>query len=105
MFQVPPIYELDTTDISKWDELVKNKAIHIIDSYLNESPCQYEPLKSTMDDEKRKLNTTSHNFCEICERIILGDKEYSVHLKSNRHMKIVKKKKLHEQDATKQEVE
>ncbi|XP_047503271.1 tRNA dimethylallyltransferase [Pieris napi] len=90
--EVPPIYELDTTDLSKWNEDVKNKAIDIIESYLNESICNVEPLKPQQHDEKVKIDGHSCNYCEVCERLIIGDKEYSIHLTSNRHKKVLKKK-------------
>lgn len=98
-FQVPPIYELDTTDISRWDDEVKNKAIKILESFLNDSPSEYTPLKSNLDEEKKRINGNSSNYCEICNRLIMGDKEFGIHLNSNRHMKVLKKKKLEEKKA------
>ncbi|KAI5644160.1 IPP transferase domain-containing protein [Phthorimaea operculella] len=89
--EVPPIYELDTTDISKWDEEVKNKAIHIIESFLNDQPCKYEAIQPRAKEEKRKINSKSANYCEVCKRLILGDKEYQIHLQSNKHAKVLKK--------------
>ncbi|XP_053606974.1 tRNA dimethylallyltransferase [Plodia interpunctella] len=90
--QIPPVYELDTTDITSWEENVKNKAETIISSFLNETPCDYEPLKLKIDEEKKNIDGKSYNYCEICSRLIIGDKTYEIHLKSNRHMKVLKKK-------------
>ncbi|XP_047027268.1 tRNA dimethylallyltransferase [Helicoverpa zea] len=95
--EVPPIYELDTTDVSKWDKEVKSKAIHIIESYLNESPCDFQPLKPDIDDALREADGNSHNFCEVCNRIIIGDNTYAIHLKSFRHKKVLKKKRQEEE--------
>lgn len=91
LLQVPPLYELDTTDITKWDENVKNKAIRIIESYCNAVPCEYEPLESCIDEEKKTIDGNSSNYCEICKRIIIGDKTYKIHLNSNKHNKVLKK--------------
>ncbi|CAB3259587.1 unnamed protein product [Arctia plantaginis] len=91
--QIPPIYELDTTDVSRWDELVKSKAIEIIESFLNESPCPIEPLKSEISEEKRNIDGNSYNYCDVCNRVLLGDDIYAIHLKSFRHMRVLKKKK------------
>ncbi|XP_026761040.2 tRNA dimethylallyltransferase [Galleria mellonella] len=91
--EVPPIYELDTTDITKWNELVKNKAFHIVESYLNGSPCDYKPIEVIIDEDKKKIDGNSRNYCDVCERLIIGDKTYEIHLKSYKHMKILKKKK------------
>ncbi|XP_063382751.1 tRNA dimethylallyltransferase [Cydia fagiglandana] len=94
--EVPPIYELDTTDVSAWDTQVKEKAIDIIESYLNGTPCKYEPLTSETKEAKKDINPFSNNYCEVCKRILIGDKEYGIHLNSNKHMKVLKKRKLEE---------
>lgn len=103
-FQVPPIYELDTTDVSKWDDEVKNKAIHILESHLNETPCDFEPLKSEIDELKKGSDGNSHNFCDVCNRIFIGDNVYAIHLKSIRHKKVLKKKKQLEEQKEKMEL-
>ncbi|CAG9560927.1 unnamed protein product [Danaus chrysippus] len=90
--EVPPIFTLDTTDLSKWDDEVKNKAIVIIESFINGSPCEYESLTSNATEDIKKLNRHSSNYCEICERLIIGDKEFAIHLNSNRHKKVLKLK-------------
>ncbi|XP_028174145.1 tRNA dimethylallyltransferase [Ostrinia furnacalis] len=95
--EVPPIYELNTTNLSQWDTEVRYKAIQIIQSYINDSPCNYEPLKSEINEEKKKIDGNSRNYCSVCERIILGDKTYEIHLQSYRHMKVLKKKRRLEQ--------
>ncbi|XP_059050748.1 tRNA dimethylallyltransferase [Achroia grisella] len=91
--EVPPIYELDTTDVANWDENVKNKAVHVIDSYIKGSKCDYKPIEVIIDEDKKKIDANSSNYCNICERIIIGDKTYEIHLKSHKHMKVLKKKK------------
>ncbi|CAH2265696.1 jg4946 [Pararge aegeria aegeria] len=90
--EVPPIYELDTTDLSKWDDEVKNKAFNIIESFIHDTPCQYEPLKQSIPEDRRGIDGHSCNFCDICERLIIGDKEFSVHLTSHKHMRVIKRK-------------
>ncbi|XP_047993802.1 tRNA dimethylallyltransferase [Leguminivora glycinivorella] len=94
--EVPPVYELDTTDVSKWETQVKEKAIEIIESYLNGTECKYEPLKSETKEAKKDINPFSNNYCDVCRRVLIGDKEYGIHLKSNKHMKVLKKRKLEE---------
>lgn len=93
LFQVPLIYELDTTDVSNWDENVKNKAIVAIESFINGTPSEIKPLNPNKKDGLKKYDGHSHNYCNVCQRLIIGDKEYAIHLNSNRHMKVMKKKK------------
>lgn len=84
---------MDTTNLNKWDDEVKNKAITIIESFVNGTPCQYEPLKQYLSEDKRSIDGHSCNYCDVCERLIIGDKEYSIHLSSHKHMRVMKKKK------------
>ncbi|CAG9793667.1 unnamed protein product [Diatraea saccharalis] len=90
--EVPTIYELDTTDLTKWNEEVKNKAIQIIDSYITGQTCCFEPLKSNITEEKKLIDGNSRNYCDVCNRLILGDKTYEIHLQSYKHKKVLKKK-------------
>lgn len=83
---------MDTTDVSNWDENVKNKAIIVIESFINGVPSEIKPLVPSVKDLK-KIDGLSHNYCKVCQRLIIGDKEYAIHLNSNRHMKVMKKNK------------
>nr|XP_026489226.1 tRNA dimethylallyltransferase [Vanessa tameamea] len=91
--EIPLIYELNTTDLSQWDSEVKNKALDIIKSLITNTPCQYEHLKPEKKNEEiSNMNVHSCNYCQVCERLIIGDKEYSIHLKSHKHMRVLKSK-------------
>ncbi|KAJ0178505.1 hypothetical protein K1T71_006328 [Dendrolimus kikuchii] len=89
--EIPLIYELDTTHVTQWEENVKNKAIHIIESFIEKTKCNYEAVKPVCDDKKKNIDVNSYNYCEVCKRVILGDKVYSIHLESHRHKKVLKK--------------
>lgn len=84
---------MDTTDVAKWEENVRKKAIKIIESYLKNSKCDYESIKPRIDEEKKHIDGNSSNFCEICQRIIIGDKTFKIHLQSNKHKKMLNKLK------------
>lgn len=78
--------------------------MEIIESYINDVPCPHEPLKRNVDDEKQNIDGHSNNYCEVCERLIIGDKEFSIHMNSFKHMRVLKKKKkLLEQKSKKEE--
>lgn len=79
--------------MSLWDTEVKNKAIQIIESYLNDSPCNYEPIVSAISEEKKKIDGNSRHYCSVCERILLGDKTYEIHMNSFKHKRVLKKKR------------
>lgn len=69
---------------------MKNKAIKIVESFCKAVPCEFEPLKSCIDEEKKTIDGNSSNFCEVCQRIIIGDNTYKIHLNSNKHKKVLK---------------
>lgn len=82
--KIPPVYPLDTSDVSRWEELVSQPALSTVESYINSEPIQLKPcdkvrrLAEGLDDE------TSHN-CEICNRVFIGDYQWQLHQKSNVH--------------------
>ncbi|KAJ8983480.1 hypothetical protein NQ317_014939 [Molorchus minor] len=80
--QVPPVYGLDTTDVTLWDG-----------TYISNKKCEYEPLpvqnsaKSTSNSEEDTFN------CEICERVFVGEFQWQIHLRSNRHKRRLESKR------------
>lgn len=82
--EVPVVYPLDTSDVSKWNEAVYAPAEATISAYINEEPIELKPLEKLkrlgegLDDE------TTH-YCETCDRPFIGDFQWQLHLKSNKH--------------------
>lgn len=85
-FQVPPVYGLDATDISAWDENVSQRAMEIVESYICNTPCPHErlPFKQAVSQPNAKDDTYT---CETCDRVFVGIFQWNSHLKSNRHKK------------------
>ncbi|XP_073947551.1 tRNA dimethylallyltransferase [Choristoneura fumiferana] len=98
--EVPAIYELDATDLSEWDTQVKGKAIHIIQSYLNQDPCPFYLARSRPKEDEAKPNPFGKHHCEVCQKIIIGDNEMKIHLNSNKHKKTLQRRKLEENTET-----
>ncbi|XP_072273620.1 tRNA dimethylallyltransferase isoform X2 [Pyxicephalus adspersus] len=86
---VPSVYGLDVTDVSTWDENVLSPAIQI-----GLSPA-IEPMKIASDNSDNKR---SSRFCDLCNRIIIGDREWAAHNKSKAHLHHLKKRKLEEDE-------
>lgn len=42
--QVPDLYELDTSDVSRWHELVYSPAVTVIDCYRSSQVCEIQPM-------------------------------------------------------------
>ncbi|KAM7349301.1 tRNA dimethylallyltransferase [Cochliomyia hominivorax] len=84
--QVPDLYELDTSDVSQWQQRVYEPAVTIIDCYRNGQICEIEPMKKRQHPGAG-LNEETSNFCTICERHFIGEYQWQLHLKSNKHKK------------------
>lgn len=91
-FQVPPVYGLDTTSVSDWDCNVYTPAIQIIESYINGISSSHEPLP--LVDAKTFPNSGDEtHFCEVCERVFVGQHQWTVHRKSKKHKRMQQHKK------------
>lgn len=96
--QVPPVYSLDCTDVDQWDNCVYEPAVGIVEAFLKgEKPAQ-KPMNESVDNVKVTDSSNEEcHYCEICERIFVGDHQWNVHLKGAKHQKVLRKKKQLEQ--------
>nr|XP_060640040.1 tRNA dimethylallyltransferase [Anolis sagrei ordinatus] len=86
---VPPVYGLDVSDLSKWEEKVLEPAVQIIESFLQGQTPAVEPFKVPCDPSEE--DKRSCHPCEACQRVIIGDREWKAHLKSKSHRFHLKK--------------
>ncbi|XP_032579285.1 tRNA dimethylallyltransferase [Drosophila sechellia] len=82
--QVPDLYELDTSDVAAWQEAVYKRAETIIERYRNEEACEIQPMAKREHPGADLDEETSH-FCQICERHFVGEYQWGLHMKSNKH--------------------
>lgn len=88
--RVPPVFGLDVTDVSRWEESVLTPALQILASLSKGE----DPSVSPMRVEGAELrNKRSRHTCDLCDKVIIGDLEWTAHLKSKKHHYHVKKKK------------
>ncbi|CAM4578766.1 unnamed protein product [Lepidochelys kempii] len=90
---VPPVYGLEVSDLSRWDENVLKPALQIVESVIQGQQPLADPvmMESEINEDKR-----SHHMCELCNRVIIGDREWAAHTKSKSHLHHLKKRrKLH----------
>ncbi|XP_064214736.1 tRNA dimethylallyltransferase isoform X2 [Tribolium castaneum] len=90
--EVPPMYGLDVTNLDKWEENVTKPAIEIIQSFINQSECKYQPLPVEPVATSVPNSEDDTNFCDICERIFVGSLQWREHLRSNRHKKMIERR-------------
>ncbi|XP_008934237.1 PREDICTED: tRNA dimethylallyltransferase, mitochondrial-like, partial [Merops nubicus] len=85
---VPPVYGLEVSD--QWEEDVLKPALEIVESFLQGREPPAEPLRMEFDE---KENKRSHHVCELCDRVILGDREWAAHTRSKSHLHHLKKRR------------
>uniref|UniRef100_A0A672R1X2 tRNA dimethylallyltransferase n=1 Tax=Sinocyclocheilus grahami TaxID=75366 RepID=A0A672R1X2_SINGR len=96
---VPPVYGLDVTDVTNWETTVLTPALEILDSPLllksfqGEQPSA-QPIRAEGMDSRNKR---SHHMCDLCEKVIIGDLEWTAHQKSRNHLYQVRTKRKAEQ--------
>lgn len=85
--ELPLVYPLDTSDVSQWNENVYLPAIDTVESFLKGEEIKLKPLEKMKRLGEGLDEETSH-FCDICERTFIGEFQWSLHLKSNKHKKV-----------------
>jgi tRNA dimethylallyltransferase len=97
--EAPPLYPLYTTDVSQWEDIVSQPAIATIESYIKGDVIELKPMEKFKRLGEGLDEETSHH-CPICDRIFIGEFQFQLHLKSNKHKKTkerIRRKALKEQ--------
>ncbi|NWI04032.1 MOD5 dimethylallyltransferase, partial [Tichodroma muraria] len=87
---VPPVYGLEVSDLQRWEEDVLKPALEIVESFIQGREPPAEPLRLEQDE---KENKRSHRVCELCDRLIIGDREWAAHTRSKSHLHHLKKRR------------
>lgn len=90
---VPAVYGLDVTDLSQWEETVLSPALLILDRLTKGERPTVEPMRV---EGAGKRNKRSRHTCELCDKVIIGDLEWTAHLKSKKHHYHVRKRRKSE---------
>ncbi|XP_031539418.2 tRNA dimethylallyltransferase isoform X2 [Vicugna pacos] len=93
---VPPVYGLEVSDTSKWEESVLEPALEIVQSFIQGQKPAATPVKMPSNETENKR---SYHMCDLCDRIIIGDREWAAHVKSKSHLHQLKKRRRLDSDA------
>ncbi|XP_059546081.1 tRNA dimethylallyltransferase isoform X4 [Myotis daubentonii] len=93
---VPPIYGLEVSDTLKWEESVLEPALEIVQSFIQGRKPDAAPVKMPYSNTENKR---SSHMCDLCGRIIIGDREWAAHMKSKSHLHQLKKRRRLDSDA------
>ncbi|XP_012341648.1 tRNA dimethylallyltransferase [Apis florea] len=92
--QVPPIYALDSTNVNQWNSCVYEPAVAIIEAVLRGEKPEQKPLNESVENKKfSDSSNEERQYCDICDRIFIGEFQWNIHLKSIKHKRTVKRKK------------
>ncbi|XP_018333826.1 tRNA dimethylallyltransferase [Agrilus planipennis] len=90
--EVPPVYGLDTTDPSLWDEKVYKPARNIIDSFMEGVSSTEKPLPRLQIASLPNSKDDTYK-CDVCDRIFVGQFQWSIHLNSHKHKRVLAHKR------------
>ncbi|XP_014607480.1 PREDICTED: tRNA dimethylallyltransferase, mitochondrial isoform X2 [Polistes canadensis] len=92
--QVPPLYELDCTDLTQWESTVYDKAVSIISAVLRGEKPEERPINENIKDQKTSDSSNEfQNYCEICDRIFIGKLQWNAHINGFKHQKHLRRKR------------
>lgn len=85
---VPPVYILDSTNAAtNWREDVFLPAEHVVESYLADRVVNVKAAEQRQNP-RDGLNENVTHFCADCGRRFIGDYQWNLHLKSNKHRRV-----------------
>ncbi|XP_076864797.1 tRNA dimethylallyltransferase [Brachyhypopomus gauderio] len=91
---VPPVYGLDVTDVSRWEQTVLTPALAILDCLQKGEQPSVEPIRIEGEGPRNKR---IRHMCELCDKVIIGDLEWTAHLRSKTHLHHVRKRRKTEE--------
>lgn len=90
--QVPDVFGLDSTRPLDWPQEVFGPAVSVIQAYIDRTECDFKPLTKHAS-VRAGLNENVSNVCDICNRHFVGEFQWTIHLKSNKHKRAAAKRK------------
>lgn len=91
--RVPPIYELDSSQPSDWQTAVFERAENIVTSYMEGVPATWAPMQRH-ENPRAGLDEGVSNVCETCNRTFVGEFQWRIHLRSNKHKRAAAARKV-----------
>ncbi|XP_076049545.1 tRNA dimethylallyltransferase-like [Oratosquilla oratoria] len=94
--QDPKVYKVDGSDASRWDQFARFPAEEVVQAFLSGVPPALapEPLPQHEFEAMYGVDRSDKTRfeCEVCDRIVIGELQWTMHLKGNRHKKMLRRK-------------
>ena len=89
------MYGLDATDVTEWNEKVRDVAFRVVDSFCSGEAAGQTgggecPKPLAVAETSSREEQTSFQ-CPFCDKVTVGQRQWQEHLGSNRHRKLVKR--------------
>lgn len=85
---VPPMYTLSTSNPDNWNDDVYRKAENVIQSYIENRDADVKPCEP-LGNPRKDLDPNVANVCDSCNRPFVGEFQWLLHLRSNKHKRRV----------------
>ena len=89
------LFLLDCTDLHAWDKTITEPSKHIVQAFLDGEKLPANTSLSTLAavmlsgiQQHKEMERTRH-FCEICRKIMMDEKQWTRHLQSQSHKKVL----------------
>lgn len=67
MFKVPPVYDLNCTNVDRWDTDVLEPAIELINTILENKNPRRNPIQANFKQDKGNDSSNEESYwCEVC---------------------------------------
>merc|ERR1719318_1631183 len=86
----PPVYRVNSTDPSQWQDKVYRPAEMIVRDFIEGRKPEMEPLERVESGQDREEDCRKTMHCDICNRDFKGSVQFSSHLKSASHRKVAR---------------
>lgn len=93
---VPPMYKLSTSNPANWNDDVYLPAENVIQSYIENRDADLKPCEQ-LSNPRKDLDPNVANTCESCNRHFVGEFQWNLHLRSNKHKRQVARLKKQKQ--------
>ncbi|KAJ8306636.1 hypothetical protein KUTeg_017181 [Tegillarca granosa] len=83
---IPPVYGLDATDVSMWEENVYKPAISILTDVIEGKEPSIKPLPY----QSEEVDAHVYRVCEACNKTLVTESQIKSHFSSKKHQKRMK---------------
>ena len=84
----PPVYRVNSTDPTQWQEMVYIPAEVIVKDFIEGRKPEMEPLERIESGKDREEDCRKTMHCDICDRDFKGSVQFKNHQKSASHRKV-----------------